>query len=131
MSDDKISNIVTLIKELNVMDLCTLVKTIDKEFDLPKQQAVAQAAVSSTAASAEEKSSFNVMITSIDASEKITAIKILRKVTSFGLKELQEKVNSIIDKTAESLMIASDLTKEAAEDIKKEFADTKITVILK
>ena len=102
------------IKKMSVLDLSEVVKALEEEFGV---SAAAPVAVSAPAASdagapaAEEKSEFNVTLKEIGAN-KIAVIKAVRAVTSLGLKEAKDLVESAPKPIKEGI------GKEEADEIK-------------
>ena len=107
------------IKGMTVMELNELVKALEDEFGVsaaaaaPVMMAGAGAAVGGEEA-AEEQTEFNVMLNSI-GDKKINVIKAVREVTSLGLKEAKELVESAPCAVKEAV------GKDEAEEIKKKF----------
>ncbi len=90
--------IIDAIKEMNVVDLADLVKSLEDEFGVtaaaPVSFAAAPAGGDAAAAPAEEeKSEFEVHIREIGPN-KINVIKAVREVTSLGLREAKDLVES-------------------------------------
>ena len=89
--------IIDAIKEMNVVDLADLVKSLEDEFGVtaaaPMAAAAAPAAADAPAAAEEEKTEFEVHIREIGPN-KINVIKAVREVTSLGLREAKELVES-------------------------------------
>lgn len=89
--------IISAIKEMNVVDLADLVKSLEDEFGVTAAAPVAVAAAPAGAAEAvaeeEEKTEFEVHIREIGPN-KINVIKAVREVTSLGLREAKELVES-------------------------------------
>lgn len=118
---------ITKIEGMSVLELSKLVKALEERFGVTAQapaMAVAGAAAPGAAAEeAEEKSAFNVELSDVGAN-KIQVIKELRAVTSLGLKEAKDLVDSA------PKMVKENATKEEAEQIKKklEAAGAKITL---
>jgi large subunit ribosomal protein L7/L12 len=109
----KLQQIIKEVESLTVMELASLVKALEEKFGVSAQAAVAVAAgpaVGSTAP-AEEKTSFQVVLTSA-GDKKIQVIKEIRTVTSLGLKEAKELVESA------PKAIKDGATKEEADKIK-------------
>ncbi len=119
--------ILTAIKEMTVIDLANLVKSIEKEFGVSAAAAAAPVAAAGGAvaagAAAEEKTSFNVVLVSA-GEQKINVIKEIRGVTSLGLKEAKDLVD------AAPKVVKEGATKEEAEKIKKtlEAAGAKVEI---
>ena len=106
---------VSAIKEMTVLDLSDLVKTLEDEFGVSAAApvAVAAAPVDGGAAEAEEeKTEFNVVLKDFGAN-KIAVIKAVRELTPLGLKEAKEVVDSAPKAVKEGA------TKEEAEQIKE------------
>ena len=90
--------IISAIKEMNVVDLADLVKSLEDEFGVTAAAPVAVAAApaggeAAAAPAEEEKTEFEVRIVEIGPN-KINVIKAVREVTSLGLREAKELVES-------------------------------------
>ena len=88
--------IISAIKEMNVVDLADLVKSLEDEFGVTAAAPVAATAAPASAEAAieeEEKTEFEVHIREIGPN-KINVIKAVREVTSLGLREAKELVES-------------------------------------
>ena len=110
------------IKGMTVLELNELVKALEDEFGVtaaaaaPVMMAGAVPGAAAGGEAAEEKSDFDVVLNSI-GDKKINVIKAVREVTSLGLKEAKELVESAPTKVKEGV------NKEEAEEIKKKFED--------
>ena len=120
--------ILDAIKGLSVLELADLVKSLEDEFGVsaaaPVQMAtVAGVAATAEAAAEEEKTEFDVSITEIGP-QKIQVIKAVRELTTLGLKEAKELVESAPVKVKESI------AKDEADEIKEklEGAGAVVTV---
>jgi len=111
------------IKKLTVVELADLVKAIEEEFGVSAVAAAAPAAGAAGATSAEEKTSFNVVLASA-GDQKIKVIKVVRDATGLGLKEAKELVDGA-PKT-----VKENVSKEEAEDLKAKFTEAGATVEL-
>jgi len=125
----KIEEVIETIKNLSVMDLAQLVKTLEKEFGVtaaaPMMAAVpAAAAGAPAAAAAEEKTDFTVMLQSF-GTNKIQIIKVVRAITGLGLKEAKDLVEAVPSPVKESV------PKDEAQNIKKQLEEAGATVVLK
>ncbi|MBQ6946521.1 MAG: 50S ribosomal protein L7/L12 [Clostridia bacterium] len=118
-----IENIIEEIKALNVMELADLVKAIEEEFGVSAAAPVAVAA-GPAAAAVEEKTEFDVILTSAGAS-KIGVIKVVRELTGLGLKEAKELVESA------PKAIKEGASKEDAEAIKAKLEEAGAQVEVK
>jgi large subunit ribosomal protein L7/L12 len=120
--------VVDYIKGISVLELSQLVKTLEKELGVSAAAAMpmampAGAGGGGAAAPAEEKTEFNVTLTDIGA-DKIKVIKVVREVTSLGLKEAKDLVESAPKPIKESV------NKDEAAAIKKKFDEVgaKVTI---
>ena len=116
------------IKGMTVLELNELVKALEEEFGVsasaPVMVAAGAAGGQAAAAAEEEKSEFDVYIKS-PGDKKIGVIKVVRQLTSAGLKEAKEMVEDA------SKPIMTGLPKEEAEKVKKQLEEAGATVELK
>jgi large subunit ribosomal protein L7/L12 len=109
------------IKGMTVMELNELVKALEEEFGVSAAAAampvaVAGGAAATSAEAVEEQTEFDVILE--DAGEKkINVIKAVREVTSLGLKEAKDLVESAPAKVKEGI------SKEEAEEVRKKFEE--------
>ena len=117
--------VVDYIKGISVIELSELVKTLEQELGVSAAAAVAVAApAAGGAAAAEEKTEFTVVL--IDAGgNKINTIKVVREVTSLGLKEAKDLVESAPKSVKEGV------SKDEAAAIKKKFEEAGAKVEVK
>jgi len=91
------SEIIAAIKGLNVMELAELVKALEAEFGVsaaaPMMAAPAAGGGAEAAAPVEEQTEFNVILKDIGAN-KINVIRVVRELTSLGLKESKDLVEA-------------------------------------
>ena len=108
------------------MELSELVKTLEEELGVSAAMPVAMPAAAAAGGSeaAEERTEFSVMLTDIGA-KKINVIKAVREVTSLGLKEAKDLVESTPSAIKESI------PKDEAESIKKKFEEVGAKVEIK
>ena len=87
--------VIEFIANMTVLELSELIKELEEKFGVSAAApvAVAAAAPAEAGAAAEEKTEFDVILTSA-GSEKIKVIKEVRAITSLGLKEAKELVES-------------------------------------
>jgi large subunit ribosomal protein L7/L12 len=117
----QIQEFVDQVKGMTVLELNELVKALENEFGVSAAaaampMAVAGAPAAGAAEQAEEKTEFDVILE--DAGDKkINVIKVVREVTSLGLKEAKDLVEAAPTKVKEGV------SKQEAEDIKKKFLD--------
>ncbi|MDD2463725.1 MAG: 50S ribosomal protein L7/L12 [Desulfobulbus sp.] len=88
-------DVIEFIANMTVLELSELIKELEEKFGVSAAApvAVAAAAPADGAAAAEEKTEFDVILTSA-GSEKIKVIKEVRAITALGLKEAKELVES-------------------------------------
>jgi large subunit ribosomal protein L7/L12 len=122
--------VVDYIKGISVLELSQLVKTLEAELGvsaaaaMPMAMPMAGGAGAGAAAPAEEKTEFNVVLTEI-GTNKINVIKVVREVTSLGLKEAKDLVESAPKPIKEGV------NKDEAAAIKKKFEDVGAKVEVK
>jgi large subunit ribosomal protein L7/L12 len=110
--------VIDYIKGISVIELSQLVKALEGELGVSAAAAMpmAVAAGGGAAAPAEEKTEFDVTLTDI-GTEKIKVIKVVREVTSLGLKEAKDLVESA------PKAIKEGVSKDESEAIKKKFEE--------
>jgi large subunit ribosomal protein L7/L12 len=112
---------------LTVLELNNLVKALEDHYGVSAAAAVAAPAAGGGAAAAapvEEKTEFDVILKSA-GDKKINVIKAVREVTSLGLKEAKDLVESA------PATVKEGISKDEAESIKKKFEEAGATVELK
>jgi large subunit ribosomal protein L7/L12 len=131
MSSEKLQTIVDQIKDLSLLEASQLVKMMEETFGVSAAAAAVAAApaaggAAAAAAPAEEKDEFDVILTGMaDPGKKIGIIKVVREITSLGLKEAKDLVE------AAPKPIKEGVAKDEAEAIKKKLSDAGATVDLK
>ncbi len=123
MASEKILNIVEEVKTLTVLELNELVKAIEEEFGVTAAAPVAVVA-GPVAAAVEEKTEFDVVLTSAGAS-KMGVIKLVKEMTGLGLKEAK----ALVDEAPKTVKEA--VSKADAEEMKKQLEEAGATVELK
>ena len=124
MASEKITGILDEIKGLTILELSELVKELEAEFGVSATPVVAAGAAVAAAAPAEEKTEFDVELTSFGA-KKLDDIKVVRTDTGLGLKEAKEMVEGA------PKIVKEGLSKADAEDLKKQLEEAGATVTLK
>ncbi len=119
-------DILNAIAEMPVMELVELIEAAEEKFGVSAAAAVAVAgpAAGGEAAAAEEKTEFDVVMTSFGAN-KVAVIKAVRGATGLGLKEAKEVVE------AAPKAIKEGVSKDEAEALKKELEEAGATVEVK
>ncbi|MBU1354986.1 MAG: 50S ribosomal protein L7/L12 [Candidatus Edwardsbacteria bacterium] len=123
MSDKK-QTIMEAIESMTVLELSELVKALEEKFDVKAAAPMAAMAAMPAAAPAEEKTSFDVILIS-SGDKKIQVIKEVRGITSLGLKEAKDLVESAPKPVKESV------AKDEAQKIKAILEAAGATVELK
>ncbi len=127
MADVTQDQVVDYIKNISVMELSKLVKTLEAELGVSAAAAAPVAAAgpaAAAAAPAEEQTEFNVILLEAGAN-KINVIKAVREVTSLGLKEAKDLVEGA------PKAIKEGATKDEAAAIKKKFEEAGAKVEVK
>ena len=120
--------VVEYIKGISVLELSQLVKTLESELGVSAAAAMPMgmpmAGGGAAAAPAEEKTDFTVTLTEV-GTNKINVIKVVREVTSLGLKEAKDLVEGAPKAVKEGV------PKDEAAAIKKKFEDVGAKVEVK
>ena len=124
----KVQEVIDIIKGLTVLELSELVKALEEEFGVSAAAPVAVAAAASAAAApaeaAEEKTEFDVILTSA-GDKKVNVIKVVREITGLGLKESKDLVDGAPKPIKEKV------NKEEANAIKAKIEEAGGTVEIK
>ncbi len=126
MADITRDQVIDYLSNLTVMDIAALTKELEDKWGVqaaPVAVGVA-AAPEGGAAAAEEPTEFDVILADFGA-KKIQVIKALREITSLGLKEAKEVVESAPKPVKEAV------SKEEAEEVKKKLEDAGAKVEIK
>lgn len=122
----KREDVLKYLEEANMIEISELVKDIEDKFGVTAAVPVAAAAaggVAEGAAEGGEQSSFNVVLSAAGQS-KISVIKVVREITSLGLKEAKELVDSA------PKAIKEGVDKDEAESLKSQLEEAGATVEL-
>ncbi len=121
--------LIKAIESMSVLDLAELVKGLETRFGVTAAAPVAIAAApgggGGAAAPAEEKTAFDVVLASAPADKKIQIIKVVRELTSLGLKEAKDLVEGA------PKPIKTGVAKEEADTIKKKLEESGAKVEVK
>jgi len=123
----KFEKLVAEIEKMSVLDLSELVKVLEEKFGVSAAAPMmmgAMPAAGGAAEAVEEKSEFDVELTSAGA-QKINVIKAVREISGQGLKEAKDLVD------AAPKVIKEKVAKAQAEEIKKKLEEAGATVTLK
>jgi large subunit ribosomal protein L7/L12 len=133
MASDKVNAIVESIETLNVLELVELKKTMEDKWGVTAAAPMmmggfaapaAGADAAAVAAPVEEQSEFDVILQEIGAN-KIQVIKVVRELTSLGLKEAKDLVEAAPKPIKEAI------SKEDAEAAKAKLAEVGATAVVK
>ena len=125
MAETKRADVLAYLENANMIEISELITEIEEKFGVTAAApAVAVSAATSGEAQADEKDEFDVMLTSAGSS-KINVIKIVRSITSLGLKEAKELVDGA------PAVLKEALPKEEAEGMKSKLEEAGATVTLK
>ena len=128
MADIKREDVLVYLENANMLEISELIKEIEDKFAVTAAVPVAIAGGAAPAGDAsseeEEKSEFDIELTGI-GEKKINVIKVIRTITSLGLKEAKELADN-----APSI-VKEVVPKDEAEEIKKQLEEAGATVTLK
>ena len=122
-------DVVQFIENMTLLELSDFIKTLEEKFGvqaaMPMMAAAAAPAGGAAPAAAEaveEQTEFNVILTGYEAEKKIQVIKVVRAITSLGLKEAKDLVEGVPKPVKEGV------TKQEAESIKKQLEEVSAQV---
>ena len=129
MADIKREDVLMYLENANMLEISELIKDIEDKFGVTAAAPVAIAGGAAPAAggdtsAAEEKSEFDIELTGV-GDKKINVIKVIRSITSLGLKEAKDMADGA------PTIVKEALPKEEAEDIKNQLEEAGATVTLK
>ncbi len=128
MADLKREDVLAYLEKATMLEISELIKDIEDKFGVtaaaPVAVAAGPAAGGAAAEGAEEKTEFDVVLTS-PGDKKIQVIKVVRALTGLGLKEAKELVDSAPKAVKEAV------SKAEAEDVKKQIEEVGGVVELK
>lgn len=116
-------DVIQFIENMTVLELSDFIKALEEKFGvtaaMPVMAAAAPAAAGAAPApeAAEEKTEFNVILTGYEADKKIQVIKVVRAITSLGLKEAKDLVEGVPKPVKEGV------SKDEAANIKKQLEE--------
>ena len=127
MAGIKKEDVLAYLESANMLEISELIKDIEDKFGVTAAAPVAVAGGAAPAAesgASEEKSEFDIELTGV-GDKKINVIKVIRTITSLGLKEAKELVDGA------PTVVKEAAGKEEAEDIKKQLEEAGATVTFK
>jgi large subunit ribosomal protein L7/L12 len=128
MADVKREDVLAYLENANMLEISELIKEIEDKFGVTAAAPVAiaggAAPAAGDAAAVEEQSEFNIELTGV-GEKKINVIKVIRSITSLGLKEAKELADGAPS------VIKEGVSKDEAEGVKKQLEEAGATVTLK
>ena len=128
MAEIKKDDVLTYLENANMLEISELIKDIEDKFGVTAAAPIAIAGGAAPAAgdagAVEEQTEFDIELTGV-GEKKINVIKVIRTITSLGLKEAKEIVDGA------PTIVKEAAVKEEAEDIKKQLEEAGATVTLK
>ncbi|MFQ6612039.1 MAG: 50S ribosomal protein L7/L12 [Fidelibacterota bacterium] len=122
------ADVLSYLENANMLEISELISEIEEKFGVsaatPVAAVAAPAAGDNAAAEAEEKDEFDVVLSAVGQS-KISVIKVVRTITSLGLKEAKELVDNAPKAVKEGV------SKAEAEEIKAKLEEAGATIDLK
>lgn len=122
---DKLASVIETIEGLTVMELADLVSSLEEKFGVSAQAPVAVAVAAAPGAAAEEEQTEFDAILTAQGPTKIQVIKVVRVLTSLGLKEAKDLVDNVPNPIKEGV------TKEEAEAVRKQIEEVGGSVEIK
>ena len=120
-------DLIEQIEAMSVLELANLVKELEEKFGVSAQAMAAPMMVAGAGvggAEAEEKTAFDVVLTSF-GDKKINVIKVVREITSLGLKEAKDLVDNLPSPIKEGV------EKDEADEVAKKFEEAGAEVEVK
>lgn len=117
-------DILETIAGMTVMEIVDLISAMEEKFGVTAAVAMAAAPAAAAAAPVEEKTEFDVVMSSF-GEKKVEVIKVVRALTGLGLKEAKDLVEGVPS------MIKEAIPKTEAEDIKKKLEEAGAKVDVK
>lgn len=120
--------VIQFIENMTVLELSDFIKVLEEKFGvtaaMPTMAAVGAggAGPAQEAAPVEEQTEFNVILTGYEADKKIQVIKVVRAITSLGLKEAKDLVEGVPKPVKEAV------SKDEAANIKKQLEEVSAQV---
>jgi len=119
------ADVISFIENMSVLELSVMVKELEEKFGVSAAAPVAAAAAAPVAAAAaEEQTEFDVILKSSGAN-KIAVIKVVRALTSLGLKEAKDLVDGA------PKAVKTGVAKAEAEEAKKQLVESGAEVEIK
>lgn len=119
--------VIQFIENMTVLELSDFIKALEDKFGVSAAVPMMAAAAGGPAVAAakeevEEQTEFNVILTGYEADKKIQVIKVVRAITSLGLKEAKDLVEGVPKPVKEAV------SKQEAESIKKQLEEVSAQI---
>ena len=127
MADIKREDVMVYLENANMLEISELIKEIEDKFGVtaaPVAIAGGAAPAAGDEGTAEEQTEFDIELTGV-GEKKINVIKVIRTITSLGLKEAKELADNAPSIVKEAV------SKDEAEEVKKQLEEAGATVTLK
>jgi large subunit ribosomal protein L7/L12 len=121
-------DVIKFIENMTVLELSEFIKTLEDKFGVQAAMPMMAAATAGAGQAApaqeavEEQTEFNVILTGYEAEKKIQVIKVVRAITSLGLKEAKDLVEGVPKHVKEGV------SKDEAANIKKQLEEVSAQV---
>lgn len=117
-------DILETISKMTVMEVVELIEAMEEKFNVSAAAVAVAAPAAAAAAAVEEKTEFDVVMTSFGAN-KVAVIKAVREVTGLGLKEAKDLVEGA------PALVKDGISKDDAAELKKKLEEAGATVEVK
>ena len=122
---EKITQILDLVDSLSILELKDLVKALEEKYGVSAAPVAVAGAAVAAAPAEEEKTEFDVELTSFDEAAKLKVIKAVKEITGLGLGEAKDIVVNA------PKMVKTGVSKEEAEALKKQLEEVGATITIK
>lgn len=129
---NKINSIIEELKSLTLLEAAELVKQIEEVFNVDTSMSPGSGMImmssnnkDTSVAEVEEKTQFDIFLEEVSSSKKIAILKVVRSITSLGLKEAKELVESAPN------IVKEGISKEEANEIKNKLEEAGAKVSIK
>ena len=122
---EKITQILDLVDSLSILELKDLVKALEEKYGVSAAPVAVAGAAVAAAPAEEEKTEFDVELTSFDEAAKLKVIKAVKEITGLGLGEAKDIVVNA------PKMVKTGVSKEEAEALKAQLEEAGAKITLK
>ena len=122
---EKINQILEIVDSLTILELKDLVSALEEKYGVSAAPVAVAGAAVAAAPAEEEKTEFDVELTSYDEAAKLKVIKAVKEITGVGLGEAKEIV------VGAPKMVKTGVSKEEAESLKAQLEEVGAKITLK